>query len=70
MIMIITKTGECNGPVGTGRFWFRMYQVTGDRTWLLWAQASAKTIVDHAGTFYTILIISDPILIVGFSGYV
>jgi hypothetical protein len=41
--------GECNGPVGTGRFWYRMWQVTNDVTWLRWTDASAHTIMVHAG---------------------
>jgi len=39
---------ECQGPPGTGRLWVRLYQVTGDLTWLKWARGSAKTIMDHA----------------------
>jgi len=43
--------GECNGPPGTGRLWTRLYQVTGNSTWLFWAEASAKSLVDHGSTF-------------------
>lgn len=38
---------ECQGPPGTGRLWVRLYQVTGDSTWLTWARGSAKTLIDH-----------------------
>jgi len=38
---------ECQGPPGTGRLWVRLYQVTGNATWLEWARASAKTLIDH-----------------------
>jgi len=39
---------ECNGPSGTGRFWYRFYQVTSDSTWLQWAERSAKSVRDHS----------------------
>eukprot|EP00463_Aulacantha_scolymantha_P005689 TRINITY_DN7060_c0_g1_i1.p1 TRINITY_DN7060_c0_g1~~TRINITY_DN7060_c0_g1_i1.p1 ORF type:complete len:163 (-),score=22.49 TRINITY_DN7060_c0_g1_i1:191-679(-) len=38
---------ECQGPPGTGRLWVRLYQVTGDPTWLKWARGSAKTLIVH-----------------------
>jgi hypothetical protein len=39
--------GECNGNAGTGRLWVRLFQVTGNSTWLTWSGMSAKTIRDH-----------------------
>jgi len=40
---------ECNGNSGTGRLWHRLYQVTGNSTWLTWAGKTAKSIIDHGG---------------------
>lgn len=39
---------ECNGPAGTGRFWLRMHQVTGESNWLQLAEASALSIRTHS----------------------
>jgi len=32
--------GWCHGPVGTARLFYRLYQVTGDRTWMEWVKKS------------------------------
>jgi lantibiotic modifying enzyme len=37
--------GWCHGPAGTGRLWYRLWQVTGDRAWLEWTHKSARAIV-------------------------
>jgi lantibiotic modifying enzyme len=37
--------GYCHGPAGTARLWYRLYQVTGDRAWLEWAERSARGIL-------------------------
>jgi lantibiotic modifying enzyme len=37
--------GWCHGPAGTARLWHRLWQATGDRTWLDWASRSARAIV-------------------------
>jgi len=42
---------NCNGNSGTGRLWHRLYQVTGNSTWLKWAGMTAKSIVDHGKKF-------------------
>lgn len=37
--------GWCHGPVGTARLFYRLYQVTGDRTWMDWVKKSARALV-------------------------
>jgi len=37
--------GWCHGPVGTARLFYRLYQVTGDRTWMDWVKRSALGII-------------------------
>ena len=37
--------GWCHGPAGTGRLFYRLYQATGDRTWLEWAHRSARALL-------------------------
>lgn len=34
--------GWCHGPVGTARLFYRLHQVTGDRTWMEWVGKSAR----------------------------
>lgn len=40
--------GWCHGPVGTARLFYRLYQVTGDKTWMEWVKKSAQSIM-HSG---------------------
>lgn len=37
--------GWCHGPAGTGRLFYRLYQVTGDEEWLRWLDRAAQAIV-------------------------
>jgi lantibiotic modifying enzyme len=37
--------GWCHGPAGTGRFFYRLYQVTGDHAWLELVKSQAATIL-------------------------
>lgn len=37
--------GWCHGPVGTARLFFRLYEATGDESWLGWVRRSADAIV-------------------------
>jgi lantibiotic modifying enzyme len=39
----------CHGPAGTARLFYRLYQVTGDKTWLDWTIKSARAIVAEGG---------------------
>jgi lantibiotic modifying enzyme len=41
--------GWCHGPAGTARLFYRLYQVTGDKTWLDWTIKSAHAIVTEGG---------------------
>jgi lantibiotic modifying enzyme len=38
--------GWCHGPVGTARLFYRLYEVTGDKTWLEWVKKSAHAILE------------------------
>ncbi|NIM18220.1 MAG: hypothetical protein GTO45_39975 [Candidatus Aminicenantes bacterium] len=38
--------GWCHGPVGTARLFYRLYEVTGDKTWLDWVKKSANAILE------------------------
>lgn len=38
--------GWCHGPVGTARLFYRLYQVTGDRTWIDWVKKAARGIME------------------------
>ncbi len=37
--------GWCHGPVGTARLFYRLYQVTGDKTWMEWVNKSAHGVM-------------------------
>ena len=37
--------GWCHGPVGTARLFYRLYKVTGDRTWMDWVKRCARGIM-------------------------
>jgi len=37
--------GWCHGPVGTARLFYRLWQVTKDSTWMVWAKKSARAIL-------------------------
>jgi lantibiotic modifying enzyme len=37
--------GWCHGPAGAARLWHRLWQATGDRTWLAWMDRSARAIL-------------------------
>jgi lantibiotic modifying enzyme len=37
--------GWCHGPVGTARLFYRLYEVTGDKTWFDWVKKSANAIL-------------------------
>jgi len=37
--------GWCHGPVGTARLFYRLYQITGDRSWMDWVQKSARAVM-------------------------
>ena len=38
--------GWCHGPAGTARLFYRLYQATGDRTWLQYFDRAAESIID------------------------
>jgi lantibiotic modifying enzyme len=38
--------GWCHGPTGTARFFYRLYQATGNRDWLDWVRSCAKALLD------------------------
>lgn len=38
--------GWCHGPVGTARLFYRLYQVTGDKTWMEWVKKSAHSVMN------------------------
>ncbi|MBI3663601.1 MAG: hypothetical protein HY234_11210 [Acidobacteria bacterium] len=35
----------CHGPAGTARLFYRLYQVTGDRSWMDWVKKSARGVL-------------------------
>lgn len=37
--------GWCHGPVGTARLFYRLYEVTADKTWMEWVKKSAHSIM-------------------------
>jgi len=37
--------GWCHGPVGTARLFYRLWEITGDKTWLDWVRTSAHGIM-------------------------
>ena len=37
--------GWCHGPVGTARLFYRLWQVTGDTTWMDWVKKSAHALI-------------------------
>jgi lantibiotic modifying enzyme len=37
--------GWCHGPVGTARLFYRLYQITGEQTWMDWVKKSARGIM-------------------------
>ena len=37
--------GWCHGPVGTGRLFYRLYQITGEDTWLDWAEKGGRALL-------------------------
>jgi lantibiotic modifying enzyme len=37
--------GWCHGPVGTARLFYRLYQVTGDKSWMEWTEKSARSVM-------------------------
>jgi lantibiotic modifying enzyme len=37
--------GWCHGPVGTARLFYRLYEITGDKTWLDWVKKSANAVL-------------------------
>jgi len=37
--------GWCHGPAGTARTFYRLYQATGDRSWLEWTKKSARALL-------------------------
>ncbi len=41
--------GWCHGPAGTARLFYRLYQATGDRMWMEWANKSARALVANGG---------------------
>ncbi len=38
--------GWCHGPVGTARLFYRLFQVTDDRDWMVWVEKGARSILD------------------------
>jgi len=36
----------CHGPAGTARLFYRLYEVTGERAWMLWVKRSARAIIE------------------------
>ncbi len=37
--------GWCHGPTGTSQLFYRLYQVTGDKTWMEWVEKCARAIL-------------------------
>jgi lantibiotic modifying enzyme len=37
--------GWCHGPAGTARLFYRLHQVTGDKSWMDWVKKSARAIL-------------------------
>jgi lantibiotic modifying enzyme len=37
--------GWCHGPVGTARLFYRLYELTGDKTWMEWVKKSAHSVM-------------------------
>jgi len=37
--------GWCHGPAGTARLFYRLHQVTGDKTWMEWTEKSARSVM-------------------------
>jgi lantibiotic modifying enzyme len=37
--------GWCHGPVGTARLFYRLFQITGDRSWMNWVRKSARAVM-------------------------
>src|SRR5262249_3652756 len=37
--------GWCHGPVGTARLFYRLFQITGDRSWMDWVKKSARAVM-------------------------
>lgn len=37
--------GWCHGPAGTARLFYRLYEVTGDKSWMEWVKKSARAIM-------------------------
>jgi lantibiotic modifying enzyme len=37
--------GWCHGPVGTARLFYRLFQITRDRSWMDWARKSARAVL-------------------------
>jgi lantibiotic modifying enzyme len=37
--------GWCHGPAGTARLFYRLYQVTGEKGWMEWAEKSARSVM-------------------------
>jgi lantibiotic modifying enzyme len=37
--------GWCHGPVGTARLFYRLFQVTGNKTWMEWTEKSARSVM-------------------------
>jgi lantibiotic modifying enzyme len=35
----------CHGPAGTGRLFYRLYQVTNDASWMAWTKKAARAVV-------------------------
>jgi len=38
--------GWCHGPPGTGRLFYRLYQITEDAQWLAWVKRSARSLIE------------------------
>lgn len=39
----------CHGPAGTARLFYRLYQITNDKTWLTWMDRAARAVVLSGG---------------------
>jgi lantibiotic modifying enzyme len=37
--------GWCHGPVGTGRLFYRLHEITGEDTWLEWAEKGGRALL-------------------------
>jgi len=37
--------GWCHGPIGTARLFYRLYQITRDRSWMDWVRKSARAVM-------------------------